>query len=186
MGLPNSSRSKHAGEPPNPHHATGGKREPPKSTPEPTTTPHHHRGGGKQPTTTQGVERIKRGLEDSDLALEGSKVPAKCVQNLLGHDVAWQGRSLQAQLCWIPLERCYAVHAVKTVVKTAADVESLDPDCRCHYQKPLEWCGVVQFLKSVLALKDPVLEVTHGIDFFLKSGLALRTFSFAKRKSEFF
>ena len=59
-------------------------------------------------------------------------------------------------------------------MKTAADVESPDPDCGCHYQKPLEWCGVVQFLKSVLALKDPVLEVTHGIDFFLKSVLALK------------
>ena len=99
---------------------------------------------------------------------------------------------------------------MKTVVKTAADAESLDPDCRCHYQKPLEWCygavssflanppglgevcnscsdssrevgfpvlelyGGCTILEVSLALKDPVLEVTHGIGYFLKSGLALK------------
>ena len=42
------------------------------------------------------------------------------------------------------------VDSVKTVVKTAADAESLDPDCRCHYQKPLEWCygAVSSFLAN--------------------------------------
>ena len=46
--------------------------------------------------------------------------------------------------------RFYRVDSVKTVVKTAADAESLDPDCRCHYQKPLEWCygAVSSFLAN--------------------------------------
>ena len=43
--------------------------------------------------------KLAKSMKAQSWLLEGSKVPAKCVQNLLGHDVAWQGWSLQAQLC---------------------------------------------------------------------------------------
>ena len=38
-----------------------------------------------------------------------------------------------------------------TVVKTAADVESLDPDCRSFIKIPLEWCYAA--VSSFLAIR---------------------------------
>ena len=54
-------------------------------------------------------------------------MPTKCVQNLLGHDVAEQGRSLQAQLCHASFIVSPNPRGLgEDCVKTAADAESLD------------------------------------------------------------
>ena len=59
-------------------------------------------------------------------------MPTKCVQNLLGHDVAEQGRSLQAQLCHASFIVSPNPRGLgEDCVKAAADAESLDQECRC-------------------------------------------------------